>query len=177
MLFLDQDVVGVEGGNGEYRYAALGQGIEERGQDSGQRKCERAFQLEAGPRRFTFCILRSVVRGADDGEFFGGSRDRDEAAVPVSEGIGASGGKRQTAKVAGRRRNFSCMRIAFQNLAELRSAWTGRRPVPTQFQVPTAFLTAALASSRVESRVGSGEESGVTRSGISVQPRTTASQP
>ena len=80
VLFLDQDVVGVERGDGEYRNAALGQGIEKRSQDSGQRECEWAFQLEAGPRRFTFCVLRSLIGGADDGEFFGGSRDGGEVA-------------------------------------------------------------------------------------------------
>ncbi len=50
MLFLDQDVVGIERGDGKYRDAALGQRIEKSSQDSGQRKCEGAFQLEAGPR-------------------------------------------------------------------------------------------------------------------------------
>src|SRR5207249_11880149 len=37
------------------------------------------------------------------------------------------------------------------------------------------IFNAARASKRVESRVGRGEASGVTTSGISVQPRTTAS--
>ena len=42
---------------------------------------------------------------------------------------------------------------------------------------PTATPKAARASSRVESSVGTGETSGVTRSGISVQTSATASQP
>ncbi len=36
ILFLDQDVVRVEGRDGKYGNAALGQGIEERSEDSGQ---------------------------------------------------------------------------------------------------------------------------------------------
>src|ERR1017187_5528587 len=48
---------------------------------------------------------------------------------------------------------------------------------PWDPQPATAFCTAALASRRVESSVGSGEDSGDTSSGISVQPSTTASQP
>ena len=60
----------------------------------------------------------------------------------------------------------------------------GRVQAPTRpYTVQTSslrrhcFLTAALASRRVESRVGSGEDSGVTSSGISVHPRTTESHP
>ena len=102
-----------------------------------------------------------------------------KSTVGLGAGIGASGAKRQTVKLAGRRRNLSCMKApGRKDLVELCSAWTGRRPVSPQSQVvPTAFITAALASRRVESRVGSDEESGVTSSGISVQPSTTASQP
>src|ERR1700693_3052127 len=51
MLFPDQYVVRVERGDGKYGDAALGQGIEESCEDSGQRKCEGTFQLEAGPGR------------------------------------------------------------------------------------------------------------------------------
>src|SRR6266404_8930330 len=40
-----------------------------------------------------------------------------------------------------------------------------------------ALLRAALASKRVESKVGRGVSSGRTINGISVQPRTTASHP
>jgi len=40
-----------------------------------------------------------------------------------------------------------------------------------------AFTTAALANNLVESNVGKGDDSGVTSKGISVHPRTTASQP
>jgi hypothetical protein len=45
------------------------------------------------------------------------------------------------------------------------------------YMLSMAFLTAARASNRVESSVGSGELSGVTSSGISVHPNTTASHP
>lgn len=95
-------------------------------------------------------------------------------------GTGASEGKRRTVKVIGRRRNLRCMTVISSGKTEPSFArpWTNLRPVPTWSQVVlTAFLTAAFASRRVESSVGSGEESGVIRSGISVQPRTTASQP
>ena len=42
---------------------------------------------------------------------------------------------------------------------------------------PSATATAAWARRRVESSVGSGETSGVTRSGISAQQSATASHP
>src|SRR4029077_4270633 len=45
------------------------------------------------------------------------------------------------------------------------------------YSLPTAFRSAARASKRVESSVGSGDESAETSSGISVQPSTTASHP
>ncbi len=43
--------------------------------------------------------------------------------------------------------------------------------------LPSEYRNAARASSLVESSVGSGESDGVTISGISVHPRTTASHP
>ena len=66
VLFFDQNVVGVKSGDRKYGDAALSQGIEERGQDSCERKRKWAFQLEACPRRFAFRILRSLLDGADD---------------------------------------------------------------------------------------------------------------
>src|ERR1700687_1436491 len=66
LLLFDQYVVGVESGDGEYGYAAFGQGIEKRGQHSCQRKREWAFQLEAGPRRLTFCLWWRLSDGAND---------------------------------------------------------------------------------------------------------------
>ena len=178
MFFFHQYVVGIEGGNGKDGDAALSQGIEERGQNSGQREGERSFELEAGPRRFTFCVSRSLIDRADDGEFFGGSRDEMRDAATAIRGTEHP--ERQTAdgEGGGKASKFQRAWDGSPNSAELRSAWTGRRPVPTWSQVvPAALFTAALASRRVESSVGSDEESGVTSSGISVQPRTTASQP
>ena len=79
----------------------------------------------------------------------------------IDAGMGASAGKRQTANVPASCRNFRCMKKVS---AEPQAA-------------SIAFLTAALASKRVESSVGSVEVSGDTNSGISVHPNTTASQP
>ena len=49
---------------------------------------------------------------------------------------------------------------ALGSSSELCSAWTSRDPSHMAQVVPTAFLTAALASRRVESSVGSGERIG-----------------
>ena len=68
-------------------------------------------------------------------------------------------------------------------LAELYQTIFEFYPTPIQKKdyvletLPTAFTTAAFASKRVESSVGSDDASGATKSGISVQPSTTASQP
>src|ERR1700687_6289500 len=53
MLFLDQDVVGVERGDRKDGHAALRQWIEERGQHTCQCERKRPLQFEAGPRRLT----------------------------------------------------------------------------------------------------------------------------
>ena len=109
-------------------------------------------------------------------------------AATANCGGRASEGRRQMTKLPGSCRNLKPMGDLLIRLhlkaAELRSARMGRRPVPNGhsrsyvcYALPTAFFTAAFASSRVESRVGNEEASGVTSSGISVHPRTTASQP
>ena len=67
VLFSHQDVVGVESGDRKYRNASLGQGLEKGSKDSRQREREWACELEAGPRRLTFCVWRSLIGGADDG--------------------------------------------------------------------------------------------------------------
>ena len=58
------------------------------------------------------------------------------------------------------------------------SGCAARKMEPAEwFTARAARRSAARASRRVESRVGSGELASSMMSGISVQPRTTASQP
>jgi len=62
--------------------------------------------------------------------------------------------------------------LSDDNMRTLRNA-----PMPHAAAVCAARRSAARASRRVESRVGSGEFASFMISGVSVQPSTTASQP
>ena len=145
MLFFDQDIVGIESGDGEYRDATLGQRIEKGGQHSGQCEREGTFQLEACPRQFAFCILRGLIGGADDGELFGCSRNGGKSPLWTESGIGSV--RRQTADCEGRRETAEFQLhdegiSVGQLLAN--SAWHElSEDHPDAQGMPTAFLTAA----------------------------------
>src|SRR5579871_774344 len=102
----------------------------------------------------------------------------------AQSGTTALGSSRTIAYGAGIRRKrsrrpffLSEVFISIDAEAELCSARPGLRPGPTSFYPSAALRTAAFASKRVESITGNGDDSAVTRSGISVHPSTTASQP
>src|ERR1700720_1332437 len=65
-----------------------------------------------------------------------------KAAVSLTDGAGAFGGRRQIAKVSGSFRNFRCIVtsvLLIDDIAELCSAWTGGTPVPPSFVLGCAY--------------------------------------
>jgi hypothetical protein len=52
--------------------------VENRGEDSGEGEVDWTFYFKGAPRTFTAVAGRDKVRGADDGEFVCGERDRDK---------------------------------------------------------------------------------------------------
>ncbi len=73
-----EDVVGVEGREGEDTDAGLGERVEQGGEDTGEGKVEGTFDFEGAPARFLFSVPGGEDFGTNDGEFFGRARDRDE---------------------------------------------------------------------------------------------------
>jgi hypothetical protein len=66
MLFFYQYVIRVKSRDRKNGHAALGQRIDERGQNAGLREWKRAFELETCPRAFTSGVAGSLVGGAND---------------------------------------------------------------------------------------------------------------
>lgn len=158
-VFWNQHVVGVVGRNGKDRNAIAGERFDERQEYSRQRERVRAFQFETDPVMRRMHVSGKIVSGANDGEFVCRARDRREFAprCPVRDGC---------------IRRKAHDRVRTSEPAKFEFMASGHQDQPS-----TALRTAARASSRVESRIGSGDDSAVTSNGISVHPSTTASQP
>src|ERR1700728_218448 len=101
-------------------------------------------------------LRRKIVRGTHHGDLIRGARDRGEPALgrPIADG----GIDRQTHDGIGAGKQAEFELVAFH-------------------QPSTALRRAARARMRVESSMGSGEDSGVISKGISVQASATASHP
>src|ERR1700687_2208609 len=88
VLFLDENVVRVIGGDGEDGDAVAGERLDEREQDSSLREQEWAFELQACPARAGADTFRNVAGRADDGKFVGGAGDRRELTARGPGGDG-----------------------------------------------------------------------------------------
>lgn len=115
VVFLDEDVIGVVSADGEDGDAVAGKRLDEREQDSGLRKQEWTFELEARPARAGGDIFRNIAGGADDGKFVGGAGDRSELAArgpggdgcvrgEAEDGVGAA----ELAELEGLRHRLEC---------------------------------------------------------------------
>jgi hypothetical protein len=105
VFFLDEDIVGVVGADGEDGDTVAGKRLDEGEQDSGLRKQEWAFELEARPAWTGGDIFGKNAGWADDGEFVGGAGDGGEVASdPV--GRGSIGGEAEDGVGAGESAEF-----------------------------------------------------------------------
>ena len=79
-ILLDQQIISVEGGDGEDADASLREGSGQGGEDADQREVERAIDAQRPPATFGFYIGGDLRFFADDGEFVSGAGDRDKRA-------------------------------------------------------------------------------------------------
>ena len=156
----DQNVIGIVSRDRKNRDRCCGQRGQKRCQHTGHRKRKRPLQLKADPALLDFSFSGRLFRRADDRYFTLRFCKRKECLLVI--------GNLEI------RRNSAHCELARQFFKPKR---VGRARVRNHVFQFIALTTAALASKRVESRVGKGESSGVMSSGISVQPSTTASQP
>jgi len=89
---LHEDVVGVEGGDGENADGGIGEGPGDGFEDAGERELEWAFDLEGAPIVVAGNVRRDEVAGGDDAEFVGSFSDGIEVATA---GPGGDGGVRR----------------------------------------------------------------------------------
>src|SRR5579872_3627377 len=164
-FFLNQHIIRVIGRNREDWNALRREWFDKREQHPRLREREWPMQLQAHPVMLDLDAVRKMNGRTHNGQFIPDSGDRCELAL---------------------RRPFGhwfvrCLAhdgVRLSQAAEFELMSHENRSYQNCYVHPSmAFCTAARASSLVESNVGSGEDSGVTSKGISVQPRTTASQP
>lgn len=85
---LNQEIVGVVGGDGEDAYVGGSQDGGEFGEDAGEAEVERSEDFEAAPVGFGFRGVNGDIAGADDGEFVGGFGEEVKGSREDSGGDG-----------------------------------------------------------------------------------------
>jgi len=184
-FFLNQHVVRIVSRDSENRNLLRRKRLDEGQQHSSQRKGKRPLKFQTNPVQLRPNVMRKISCRTDNRQFVRTARNRTEFTFrgPIGHRFVRS---KAHDNVRSREPPKFKLRCHARSAGVLVGCREGVSPSHPEEQPvlnlshnhpSTAFRTAALASNRVESKVGNGEASGVTNNGISVHPSTTASHP